>query len=74
MIIDLILDRKDGEPYTGQKFYDGLWNYYPLSNPIMKAMEQADEQLVKKQLKNYIDEQGYNPLQIDEYIDRVNWL
>ena len=74
MIIDLILDRKHGEPYTGKKFYDGLWNYYPLSNPIMKAMEQADEQLVKKQLKNYINEQGYNPLQIDEYIDSVNWL
>ena len=40
----------------------------------MKAMEQADEQLVKKQLKNYINEQGYNPLQIDDYIDSVNWL
>ena len=60
-------------PYTGQKFYDDLWNYYPLSKPIMTAMEQADEQRVKKQLKNYIDEQGYIPA-IKEYIDSVNWL
>ena len=73
MIIDLILDRKDGDPYTGQTFYDGLWDYYPLSNPIMQAMEQASEESVKHTLKQYIDKQEYNPT-IKQYIDSVNWL
>lgn len=77
MIIDLILDRRDGEPYSAKKFYFDILEYrtiWPqLSDPITYAMDEMEEQDIKKALCNYIDKGGYNP-EIKEYINSVNWL
>lgn len=79
MIIDLILDRKDSSArdYKARRFYYDVMGYrevFPeLADPITRAMDEADEEEVKGQLKRYIDENGYNPA-IKEYIDSVDWL
>lgn len=77
MIIDLILDRKDGAGYTPRDFYMEVMQYgraFPnLAHPITMAMDAGNEQDVKTALCNYIDECDYNP-QIKNYINSQNWL
>ena len=75
MIIDLILDRKDGYPYNVRDFFyyvsayetkDGLF-------PISRALDSGTEEDVKRELCNYILENGYNKT-ICNYINSVSWL
>ena len=77
MIIDLILDRKDGQPYNAREFYNDVMQYaetWPeLANPITRAMDEGDENDVRRELCAYIDNQDYNPA-IKEYINSVQWL
>ena len=77
MIIDLILDRKDGEQYTVKEFLQGVKRYsgtWPeMCKPIIEAFESGQDINVKRQLCLYIDNQGYNP-KIKDYINGVNWL
>lgn len=81
MIIDLILDRKDSSArdYKARRFYYDVMGYadpdeaWDHAHRIARAMDEADEEEVKGQLKRYIDEGGYNPA-IKEYIDSVDWL
>ena len=76
MIIDLILDRKDGEPYDPRRFYHDVRDYedvFQFKNYITMAMDYGTEKEVKTALKRYLYAQEY-PLQIGEYIDSVNWL
>lgn len=77
MIIDLILDRKDGYDYSVAEFYNELQEYGTIFNDIAwdiaRAMDEGTEEDVKKELCRYVIEQGYNP-QICEYINSVNWL
>ena len=79
MIIDLILDRKmsSEDDYDSNMFYLGIMEYtdiFPeLSNPISRAMEEGEEEDVKRELCNYIEKCGYNP-EIKDYINSVNWL
>lgn len=77
MIIDLILDRKDGQPYNAREFYNDVMQYaetWPeLANPITRAMDEGDENDVRRELCAYIDGQEYNPA-IKEYINSVQWL
>lgn len=77
MIIDLILDRKDGKHYNARDFYFDVLRYrtvFPeLSDPITYAMDEMEEQDVKNALCNYIDICEYNP-EIKNYINSVNWL
>lgn len=77
MIIDLILDRKDGKPYNPTYFYEEVKEYgevWPeIAKPILEAMESGESGEVRLALCRYIDEQGYNPI-IKNYIRRVNWL
>lgn len=77
MIIDLILDRKDGQPYNAREFYNDVMQYaetWPeLANPIARAMDEGDENDVRRELCAYIDNQDYNPA-IKEYINSVQWL
>lgn len=75
MIVDVILDRKDGSSYsplmlltyTDNRVYGDSFEY------ILRAFQDLDEDRVKEALKRYIDEQGYNP-DIKKYIDSVDWL
>lgn len=77
MIIDIILDRKDGEPYDAKKFYLDIMGYaetWPdLADPITRAMDVGTNEDVRKALCNYIDECGYNP-SICDYVNSVEWI
>lgn len=77
MIIDLILDRKDGQPYNPTYFYEEVKEYgevWPeIAKPIMRAMLSDKSSEVQDALCRYVDEQDYNPA-IKDYIRSVNWL
>jgi hypothetical protein len=82
MIIDLILDRKDGDnvftengykPYTAERFYRQLVEYGEIGFDIQRAFDGGTEQDIKRELCRYIDEQEYNP-EIKNYVNSVIWL
>jgi hypothetical protein len=73
MIIDAILDRKDGHPYTyetAKYIYDEsmifkMWH-------IADAFDCGDNADMQNALCDYIDYNNYNP-EIKNYIRSVNW-
>ena len=73
MIIDLILDRKDGDEYDARKFYRRVTEYGKVGFEISYAMDCGDESDVKKALCGYIFDNDYNPA-IEDYINSVQWL
>lgn len=73
MIIDLILDRKDGYRYNAHEFYGEVMEYGEVGFEITRAMDEGTEEDVKNALCQYIDENEYNP-EIKKYINYVNWL
>lgn len=77
MIIDLILDRKDGFGYSPREFYNDVMEYGrefgEMAFKIARAMDMGEEEDVKNELCNYVIEQDYNP-EICDYINNVNWL
>lgn len=76
MIIDLILDRKDGLAYNPISFYNSCKRYeksFGFHFSISRAMEGGVEQKVKHLLCEYIFSQGYNP-EICDYVNSVNWM
>lgn len=77
MIIDLILDRKDGVEYDPREFYNEVMGYrdtFPeLADPITMAMDEGNEEDVRNALKDYIDKAGY-PAKLKDYIDSEDWL
>ena len=77
MIIDCILDRKDGSNYNPHEFYNKMIEYDEVFGgiawDIIRAMDYGEEADVKKALCEYIDKQGYNPA-IKDYINSVSWL
>jgi len=73
MIIDLMLDRKDGTNYAPKQFYCDVMNYGEIGNKISRAMDSGEELDIKTALSDYILENGYS-LDITDYIFSVNWL
>jgi hypothetical protein len=73
MIIDKILDRKDGQEYSPKKFYNDIRPYGSIGYDILDALDSGTEQEVKKQLSLYIIENDYNN-EIVNYINSVSWL
>jgi len=76
MIIDLILDRKAGDPYDPQLFADEVRDYaevFPDLSPIIEAIGTQCEQRVKHELCAYVLENDYAP-EICDYINSVTWL
>ena len=76
MIIDLILDRKNGHEYNAREFYYEVLEYestFNLNREISRAMDGGTEQDVKKALCDYVISQRYNT-EICAYINSVNWL
>lgn len=71
MIIDKILDRKDGQKYNDKKFYNEVTEYGNAF--IANALDTGTEQDVKKALCDYIISQDYNP-DICNYINSVKWI
>jgi hypothetical protein len=73
MIIDLIIDRKNGHEYKAGDFYRELMCYDKIAWPITRALDEGEEPDVRKALCDYIMEQGYK-LDICDYINSVDWL
>jgi len=73
MIIDLILNRKDGSDYQPRKFYNDVMGYGEVGWGIAEALDNGTETEVKKALSHYIVDQDYNP-RIIEYVNSVSWL
>lgn len=79
MIIDLILDRKDGKKYNQKKFtfdcqyYDKIFGMDNELHSVGNAMTTENEAFVKKCLCNYIVEKGYNP-ELCNYVNSVRWI
>ena len=76
MIIDLILDRKDGQEYNSREFYYNIMEYesiFHFNRGISSAMDYGTENDVKKALCDYVISHRYNA-EICAYINSVNWL
>ena len=77
MIIDLILDRKDGSSYDPRTFYNSVQEYGEsfgkIAFDISEKMDNGEEDDVKRALCNYIIQQNYN-LNILLFILSVDWL
>lgn len=73
MIIDLILERKDGVGYKASEFYHDVMEYGEIGFDIAGAMDNGKEQDIKQALCHYIDHNEYNP-SIKQYINSVEWL
>lgn len=73
MIIDLILDRKEGVEYSAKGFYNDVMMYGDIGHGITYAMDYGAEKDVKNALKQYLIDNDYN-LEIGLYIDSVEWL
>lgn len=76
MLIDIILDRKDGQRYVAKDFYFDVTRYckhFGCCIPVFQALDGGTEEDIKRELCRYVVEQGYNP-EICEYINSVLWL
>ena len=76
MIIDCILDRKDGFGYSAKGFYDYLLESVVDRNHadmISRAMDYGKNKDVQEALCKYILENGYDD-GICNYVRRTNWL
>lgn len=77
MIIDLILDRKNGKEYAPGDFYTGVMGYldvFPeIVMPIAEAMDYGEEADVQRELCAYVENGEYSR-DICDYIKSVKWL
>lgn len=76
MIIDLILDRKDGFGYNARQFYNDCMDYcniFGFDYGIPRALDCGENEDVQRELCKYIIENDYNPA-ICEYVNSVDWL
>ena len=76
MIIDLILDRKDGSSYSPKEFRRRVAEYgetWPeISAPILEALDNGTDGTIKAALCQYVIGNEYNP-EICNYICSVPW-
>jgi len=73
IIIDLILNRKDGEKYNPKTFYNNVMQYGEIGYNITEAMDSGDEKDVKIALCEYIVKNGYNK-NINYFIINNDWI
>jgi len=76
MIIDLILDRKDGDNYNAHEFLEGIKRYNEtfdgIGEEIITAFNSKNGYSIKRALAKYIIDNDYN-LDIISYINSVDW-
>lgn len=70
MVIDLILDRKEGFVDLNAEYLEDMKQYE--FDYINDAIDTNDDDTIKAALNRYIDENEYNP-EIKNYITSVNW-
>lgn len=73
MIIDCILDRRDGSLYSPDDFYRNVFAYGEVGEDITKAMDFGTEQDVKSAICEYIIRNEYDP-DICGYVWSNRWL
>ena len=77
MVIDLILDRKDGMSYSPEDFYRDCMQYSStfdgIADAITRAMDEGTEEDVKKAICDYIRANDYNE-KICDFVNSVQWL
>lgn len=76
MIVDLILDRKDGAEYDAKSFYDDVMEYeaiFELNRSISRALDSGTNKDVQRALCEYIEDNGYNH-EIKDFINKVTWV
>lgn len=75
MVIDEILDRRGGFPYDPKSFYNYCIAYdSELTINIADAMDEGEEEDVKKAIHKYLKEADYDFPEFHEYVDSVDWL
>ena len=77
MLVDLILDRRDGISYSPSVFEEEVKEYcetFPSCIPVYDALISGSEDDVKDELCRYIDDEWYGNRLIKDYINSVNWL
>lgn len=77
MLIDLILDRRDGVSYSPSEFEEEVKEYcetFPSYIPVYNALINGSEDEVKDELCRYIDDEWNGSRVIKDYINNVNWL
>lgn len=74
MIIDKILDRMDGEPYSSKQFYNDCMEYGTIGHGIARAMDSGTEQDVKREIKRYLFENDYLRQEIYAFVDSKKWI
>jgi hypothetical protein len=72
MLIDEILDRRDGKKYKAKDFYNYCMKD-EIYHDVAEALDNGEEKDIKKILCKYIMKEHYNPF-ICDYINSVNWL
>lgn len=77
MIIDLILDKQEGQHYNPRDFYYRVRGYSDTFDRafdyIVNALDAGTNDDIIKALCRYIDEEEYNP-KIKDYIKTQDWL
>ena len=73
MIIDLILDRKDGKEYNAKQFYFDVMHYGESGHGIANALDSGENKDVQFEIGRYIKTNEYNE-EIVKYTNSVNWL
>lgn len=78
MIIDLILDRKDGCPYDAHEFYNSVRAYERHGTGVSDerisiAMDYGDNRDVQRTLCEYVYSNDY-PESIQDYIRTQRWI
>lgn len=77
MIIDLILDRRDGKSYEPREFYNDVMEYRTTTpyeaDAITRAMDNDNEEEMKKAIAYYILDNGY-PTDILQWVLEQEWL
>ena len=73
MIIDLILDRKDGKESSAKEFYNNVAQYGEIGDDIAQALDGGENEDVRRALNNYIDGNDYNE-EIKKFINSQDWL
>lgn len=59
--------------YDAARFYRDVMSYGSVGHAITRAMDFGDEWDVRRELKDYILRNDYNP-EICDYISSVSWL
>ena len=70
MVIDLILDRKEGFVDLNAEYLEDMKHYG--FDYIDDAIDTNDDDTIKAALSRYIEENEYNP-ELKNYITSINW-